>query len=70
MLLQTVISNLLTDYLDILIIYPDNILTVMQGPSLDNAIFFTLTAILLAIIDGLGSWKGAIAIRRMAKIAP
>jgi hypothetical protein len=48
----------------------DNIFAVMQGPSLNNAIFFTLTAILLAIIDGLGSWIGAIAIRRMAKIAP
>jgi cytochrome bd-type quinol oxidase subunit 2 len=48
---------------------PDNIFTVMQGPSLDNAIY-TLTAILLVIIDGLGSWLGAIAIRRMAKFAP
>ena len=43
----------------------DNIFTVMQGPSLDNAIFFTSTAILLVMIDGLGSWIGAIAVRRV-----
>jgi hypothetical protein len=40
----------------------DNIFTVMQGPSLTNAIFFTSTAILLVMIDGLGSWIGAIAV--------
>jgi hypothetical protein len=44
---------------------PDNIFTVMHGPSLNNAIFFTSTAILLVIIDGLGSWVGAIAVRRI-----
>jgi hypothetical protein len=43
----------------------DNIFTVMQGPSLNNAIFFTSTAILLVMIDGLGSWIGAIAVRRV-----
>lgn len=44
---------------------PDNIFIVMQGPSLNNAIFFTSTAILLAMIDVLGSWIGAIAVRRV-----
>jgi hypothetical protein len=43
----------------------DNIFTVMCGPSLNNAIFFTSTAIILMIIDGLGSWIGAIAVRRV-----
>ena len=43
----------------------DSIFTVMQGPSLNNAIFFTSTAILLVMIDGLGSWIGAIAVRRV-----
>jgi glucan phosphoethanolaminetransferase (alkaline phosphatase superfamily) len=43
----------------------DNIFTVMHEPSLNNAIFFTSTAILLVVIDGLGSWVGAIAVRRI-----
>jgi hypothetical protein len=43
----------------------DNIFTVMRGPSLNNAIFFTSTAIILMIIDGVGSWIGAIAVRRV-----
>jgi hypothetical protein len=43
----------------------DNIFTVMHGPSLNNAIFFTSTAILLVIINGLGSWIGAVAVRRV-----
>jgi hypothetical protein len=43
----------------------DNIFTVMRGPSLNNAIFFTSTAIILMIIDGLGSWIGAIAVQRV-----
>ena len=43
----------------------DNIFNVMHGPSLNNAIFFTSTAILLVMIDGLGSWIGAIAVRRV-----
>ena len=47
----------------------DNIITVMHGLSFDNAAFFTSTAILLLIIEGIGSWLGAIAIRRMAKLA-
>lgn len=49
----------------------DNIFTVMKdASSLDNAIFFTSTAILLAIVDGLGLWLGAIAIRRLSKLVP
>jgi hypothetical protein len=43
----------------------DNIFTVIHGPSLNNAIFFASTAIVLVMIDGLGSWIGAIAIRRV-----
>jgi hypothetical protein len=43
----------------------DNIFTVIQGPSLNNAIFFISTALLLVVIDGLGSWIGAIAVRRI-----
>jgi hypothetical protein len=43
----------------------DNIFTVMPKPSLNNAIFFTSTAILLVVIDGLGSYVGAIAVRRI-----
>lgn len=48
----------------------DNIFVVMHGPSLDSAILFTSTAILLMIIDGLGSWIGAILICKMTKIVP
>lgn len=48
----------------------DNIFVVMHGPSLDSAILFTSTAILLVIIDGLGSWIGAILICRMNKVVP
>jgi hypothetical protein len=39
----------------------------MHGSSLNNAIYFTSTAILLVIIDGLGSWIGAIAVRRVKR---
>ena len=44
---------------------PDNIFTVMHGTSLNNSIFFTSSAILLVMIDGLGSWIRVIAIRRV-----
>src|SRR5215208_3989048 len=38
----------------------DNISTViMHEPLLDGAVFFTSTAILLVIVDGVGSWVGA-----------
>jgi hypothetical protein len=47
----------------------DNIFTVMHRPSFDNSAFFTSTAILLLIIECIGSWLGAIAIRRIAKFA-
>jgi glucan phosphoethanolaminetransferase (alkaline phosphatase superfamily) len=43
----------------------DNIFTVMHETSLNNAMFFTSTAIILMMIDGLGSWIGAIAVRRI-----
>ena len=38
----------------------DNIFTViMHEPLLDGAVFFTSSAILLVIVDGVGSWVGA-----------
>src|SRR5215213_4968054 len=38
----------------------DNIFTIiMHEPLLDGAVFFTSTAILLVIVDGVGSWVGA-----------
>jgi hypothetical protein len=43
----------------------DNLFTVMHGSSLNNAIFFTSTAILLVVIDAVGSWVGATAVRRI-----
>ena len=43
----------------------DNIFTVIHGASLNNAIFFASTAVVLVMIDGLGSWIGAIAVRRV-----
>jgi hypothetical protein len=47
----------------------DNIFTViMHEPFLDGAIFFTSTAILLVIIDGVGSWVGARATHMVAKV--
>jgi hypothetical protein len=47
----------------------DNIFTViMHEPLLDGAVFFTSTAILLVIVDGVGSWVGARATRMVAKV--
>jgi formate-dependent nitrite reductase membrane component NrfD len=50
----------------------DNIFTVMQEPTLDAAapFFFTSTAILLLIVDGIGSWIGARATRILARFIP
>jgi hypothetical protein len=49
----------------------DNIFTVMHEPMPDGAaFFFTSTAILLLIVNGLGSWIGARATRMMAKVIP
>jgi glucan phosphoethanolaminetransferase (alkaline phosphatase superfamily) len=45
----------------------DNIFSVMHEPWSDNAVF-TSTAILLLIVDGVGSWIGARATRIVAKI--
>jgi len=47
----------------------DNIFTVMQNPSL-YSIVFTSTAILLLIIEGVGTWLGAKATRMVAKFMP
>lgn len=47
----------------------DNIFTViMHEPLLDGAVFFTSTAILLVIVDAVGSWVGARATRMVAKV--
>jgi hypothetical protein len=46
----------------------DNIFVViMHEPLLDGAVFFTSTATLLVIVDGVGSWVGARATRMVAK---
>lgn len=47
----------------------DNIFTVMQNPSLYSVVF-TSTAILLLIVEGVGTWVGAKAIHMMAKFVP
>ena len=47
----------------------DNIFTViMHEPLLDGAVFFTSTAVLLVIVDGVGAWVGARATRMGAKV--
>jgi hypothetical protein len=48
---------------------PDNIFTVMQNPSLYSVVF-TSTAILLLIVEGVGTWIGAKATRMVAKFMP
>lgn len=66
MLLVSMLGSLLFGFAyHIVLPSSDNIFTVLHGPSLNNAIFFTSTAILLVVIDGLGSWIGAIAVRRV-----
>ncbi len=47
----------------------DNIFTVMQNPSLYSVVF-TSTAILLLIVEGVGTWVGAKATRMVAKFMP
>jgi hypothetical protein len=47
----------------------DNIFTVMQNPSLYSVVF-TSTAVLLLIVEGVGTWVGAKAIRMVAKFMP
>jgi hypothetical protein len=47
----------------------DNIITVMQNPSLYSVVF-TSTAILLLIIEGVGTWVGAKATHMVAKFMP
>ena len=47
----------------------DNIFTVMHEASFDSAVFFTSTAILLLIIEGIGTLLGTISIRRITKLA-
>lgn len=47
----------------------DNIFTIiMHEPLLDSAVFFTSTAMLLVIVDGVGSWIGARTTRMVAKV--
>ena len=47
----------------------DNIFTVMQNPSLYSVIF-TSTAVLLLIVEGIGTWVGAKATHMVAKHMP
>ena len=47
----------------------DNIFTVMQNSSL-YSIAFTSTAILLLIVEGVGTWVGAKATRMVSKVVP
>ena len=47
----------------------DNIFTVMQNPSL-YSVAFTSTAIVLLIVEGVGTWVGAKAIRMVSKFVP
>lgn len=47
----------------------DNIFTIiMHEPLLDSAVFFTSTAMLLVIVEGVGSWIGARTTRMVAKV--
>lgn len=47
----------------------DNIFTIiMHEPLLDSSVFFTSTAMLLVIVDGVGSWIGARTTRMVAKV--
>jgi hypothetical protein len=66
LLLVSMLGSLLFGFVyHIVLPSSDNIFTVMHGPLLNNAIFFTSTAILLVIIDVLGSSIGTIAVRRV-----
>ena len=47
----------------------DNIFTVMQNSSLYSVVF-TSTAVLLLIVEGVGTWVGAKAIRMVSKFVP
>jgi len=47
----------------------DNIFTVMQNPSLYSVVF-TSTAVLLLIVEGVGTWVGAKATHMVAKFMP
>lgn len=47
----------------------DNIFTIMQNPSLYSVVF-TSTAVLLLIVEGVGTWVGAKATRMVAKFMP
>jgi hypothetical protein len=43
----------------------DNIFTVIQESMPESAVFFTSTAILRLMVNGIGSWIGVSAIRMM-----
>jgi amino acid permease len=70
LLLVSMLASLLFGIVyHIVIPSPDNIFTVMQNPSLYSVVF-TSTATLLLIIEGIGTWVGAKAIRMVAKFMP
>ena len=70
LLLVSMLSSLLFGLVyHVLLPGSDNIFTViMHEPLLDGAVFFTSTAILLVIVDGVGAWVGARATRMVAKV--
>jgi hypothetical protein len=70
LLLVSMLASLLFGIIyHIVIPSSDNILTVIQNPSLYSVVF-TATAILLLIVEGVGTWVGAKATRMAAKIMP
>jgi amino acid permease len=70
LLLVSMLASLLFGIVyHIVIPSPDNIFAVMQNPSLYSVVF-TSTATLLLIIEGIGTWVGAKAIRMVAKFMP
>jgi hypothetical protein len=69
LLLSMLASLLFGIVFHIIIASSDNIFTVMQNPSL-YSVAFTSTAILLLIVEGVGTWIGAKAIRMVSKFVP
>jgi len=68
LLLVSMLASLLFGIVyHIVIPSPDNIFMVMQNPSLYSMVF-TSTAIVLLIIEGVGTWIGVRASRTMANV--
>jgi len=70
LLLASMLASLLFGIVyHIVIPSSDNIFTVMQNPSLYSVVF-TFTALLLLIIEGVGTWVGAKTTRMVTKFMP